>query len=44
MYLVILVALEMRSEGNTPKNCEPNVGLSLTTILQHPDWVWSRIY
>jgi hypothetical protein len=26
----------MLSEGNAPKNCEPTVGFTFTTMLQHP--------
>jgi hypothetical protein len=29
------VALEMRSEGNAPKNGEPTVGFSFTIMLHH---------
>jgi len=37
------MAVGMRSEGNTPKNGEPNVGFSLTIRLQHTDRFWSII-
>jgi len=30
-----VVALGMRSEGNAPKNGDPTVGFSFTTMLQH---------
>jgi len=33
----------MRSEGNDPKNGEPAVGISLTTLLQHTNRFWSKI-
>jgi len=34
----------MRSEGNAPKNTEPTVGFSFTTMLQHTSRLWSRIF
>jgi hypothetical protein len=33
----------MQSEGNTPKNGEPTVGLSFITMLQHTGQFWSKI-
>jgi len=33
----------MRTEGNAPKNGEPTVGFSFTTMLQHTGRFWSRI-
>jgi len=33
----------MQSEGNTPKNGEPTVGLSFMTMLQHTIQFWSQI-
>jgi hypothetical protein len=33
----------MRSEGNAPKNGEPTVGFSITTMLHHTGRFWSMI-
>jgi hypothetical protein len=41
--LTSFVALGMRREGNAPKNWEPTVGFSFTTLLQHTGCFWSRI-
>jgi len=44
MYMASFVAVGMLSEGNAPKNGEPTVGFSLTTMLQHTGRFWSQTY
>jgi hypothetical protein len=41
--LTAFVAFRMRSERNSPKNWEPTVGFSFTTMLQHTSRFWSKI-
>ena len=41
--LISFVAVGMRQEGNVPKNGEPAVAVSFTTMLQHTGRVWSMI-